>query len=518
MAAPPVLSSGGTSDNRTTTEVLSTDACNVGDTLYIAYGSDAFDLASLPDATSDAGALTPLTPVAAGTNNGQMKRYLVVCTTPGVKQITYPAHSGCDIHGHWVRIGEACQVDTGTDQQTVNLASGAGHVAPGFDPNGTDRLMVTTWLTTSGPAFGEDPYVAPVSMQRRAETEASPFSDMLTCTQDLGAADGPTGTRTATWVEGLPTHRYMATSVALTRVTPGDNVTSTVVLGSSVVGGGNVTSNINLFSAASGIIGGGAPVSDVLCGPWATVQDVRPAVRAELAELTDQQLQEELMRASEILWALSGRRWYGEGCTETATLRSTPPMSGTASWPYHTSWGKCACWGWGTWQGGWLWPAMGDYRGQHHAEPFAIQLPRSPLASIVSVTVNGVLFTDWRMVRAGWLERTDGQAWHTCDDSTVIVYTFGEAPPAGGRDSAVELGVELAKAKLNLSSCRLPIRTTNVTRQGVTMTILDTMDFLDKGRTGLPGVDLWLAAVNPQATPQAATVWSPDLPTTIRSS
>lgn len=517
MPAPAVAASGATTDGRNTTEVVNTDACNVGDTLYIAYGTDFSDVATMPEATSDAGALVPIQTVDLGVNAGHLKTYLVVCTTPGVKAITFPGHAGGDIHGHWVRVAESLQVDGTPAQNVVTGNTTASHVANGVDPLDTEALLICTWFTTAGPAFTGHPYAAPGSMTERAETGASPFSDMMTATEGLTTGN-PTGTRTATWVD---LKRYLSATVALSRITPGGAVTSTLALGSSATGSmtvsGAVTSLINLFSGVTGLIGGGAAVSDVLCGPWATVQDVPAAVRTQLAALSDQELQDLLMRASEILWALSGRRWYGQGCTESATLRSFPPHPGTQAWPYHTSWGRCACWHEGLWLDGKLFPADPDWTGRHYTAPFALKLPRSPISSIVSVTIDGAPFTAWRLLRSGWIERTDGNGWRLCDDSTTIVYTYGEAPPAGGRDSAVELGVELAKARLNLDSCRLPLRTTTVTRQGVTMTIIDPQEFMEKGKTGLTGVDLWLSAVNPQATPQASMVWSPDLPTTLRS-
>lgn len=257
------------------------------------------------------------------------------------------------------------------------------------------------------------------------------------------------------------------------------------------------------------------PTSEVLCSPWAVVADIDPDVRTTL-DLTDPELQALLLTASETLWALSGRVWYGGGCTETVTLRSWPPPAGTDSWPYHSSWGRCGCWAFGSWVDGRFCPSPG-WSGRHAVAPIAVKLPRSPVTAITSVEINGDPFTAYRLVRAGWLERTDGQPWQACDDATEITYTFGEPPPSGGQRAAIELGVELAKDQLGMDDCRLPVRTVSVTRQGISMSMVDPFDFLEKGKTGLPGVDLWLSAVNPQASPQASTVWSPDLPTTVRS-
>lgn len=259
-----------------------------------------------------------------------------------------------------------------------------------------------------------------------------------------------------------------------------------------------------------------SPVSPVLCSSWATSEDVPTTVRATVS-LTDAELDVQLLKASELLWALSGRRWLGAGCEEQATLRSVKPQPGLGTWPYHSTWGVCPCWSWGIWDAGYLWPASG-WSGQHAAAPIAVQLPRSGVTAVTAVTINGDPFTDWHLLPSGWLERTDGRGWDMCGDTTIISYEHGQPPPLGGRDAAVELGVELAKALTNDNSCRLPVRTLQVTRQGVSMTVLDPAEYLEKGKVGLPGVDLWLAAVNPKAIPQAAWVWSPDIPTTSRSS
>jgi hypothetical protein len=241
-----------------------------------------------------------------------------------------------------------------------------------------------------------------------------------------------------------------------------------------------------------------APVSDVLCSAWATPGDVPDRLKTELG-ITDSQLLDPLMRASEMLWALSGRRWYGGGCTEQATLTSYREGA-----EYHDSWGSCGCWD--------VAPGM-PY--EHADRPRSIRLPRSP-AAVVSVTEGGVVLAPsaYRLTRSGWLERVDGLLWDTCAGDTVVVYTFGEPPPRGGRDAAVVLGLELAKDFYDVGKCRLPKRTISVTRQGVSLQMVDPMDFLERGGVGITSVDLWLNAVNPGARTQRATVWSPDLPAT----
>ncbi len=506
MPAVVPANSGQTPDGSTTTQVVNTDACSVGDTLYIVYGTDAFDLATMPEASSSAGVLDAGLVVDIGTNLGHLKTYTVVVTTPGVKTVTFPAHSGCDIHGHWVRYPESLAVDVSASNiVTTNTVS--AHIAPTVDPTGVDRSLVCTWLTTAGPAMAGDPYVVPVSMTKQQESIASPFSDMCTATEEL-VLDTPTGTRTATW---LGNARYGAATVALVRLSAGGPADFPVALGAEVSGNnereGSASAGIGLALTAAGERAGGALVSAVLCAAWATPTDIPDAVKTTMG-LTDDQWLGPLMRASELLWMLSGRRWYGDGCTEEAVLKSIP---GNGMWPYSRSWGSCGCWG--------ADPLMLPHL-THIPRPVAIRLPRSPAAAITSVTVGGVVLAadEYFLTRSGWLTRSqDGDTWDTCTGTTVVRYTFGEPPPAGGRDAAVTLAVELAKDLYGVGGkCRLPKATTSVNRQGVNIELSDPQVYLDKGRTGLPSVDLWLVAVNPQARAQRGRVWSPDIPMTRR--
>lgn len=270
-------------------------------------------------------------------------------------------------------------------------------------------------------------------------------------------------------------------------------------------------------TATADAVGAGvnAPVSEVLCSSWANYLDVPTRLREKLPTLTEAEWQDNLMLASELLWMLSGRRWYGGGCTETATLRSWPPMQGAGSWPYHRSWGRCGCWAYATWLNGTPYP--GDYSGHHVGAPMAVKLPRAPLTNIVSVTINGTPFTEYEMIRNGWIERTDGQPWAVCGGETVITYQYGEPPPAGGKQAAIDLAYELGREQTGDDRCRLPSTTVSVTRQGVTIQRQTADEYQALQRTGLPEVDRWLAAVNPGSRPARARVWSPDIPSAIRT-
>lgn len=259
-----------------------------------------------------------------------------------------------------------------------------------------------------------------------------------------------------------------------------------------------------------------APTSSVLCGPWATPGDVPDKVKTDTGITDDTLWLRPLDFASEILWMLSGRRWLGMGCQETVTLRSANTAQGRGAWPYSNTWGNCGCWLFGTWSGSWLYPPAGDWAGVHISRPLAIKLPRTEVTSIVSVTIGGDPFTDFELTPDKWLRRTDGHGWPVCGDDTVITYEFGTAPPLGGVEATVKLATEFARDMYQIGGCELPSQLTSVTREGVTMTVLDPQDFLNNQRTGLTTVDLWLVSVNPKQRAQRAQLWSPDLPVAQR--
>jgi hypothetical protein len=132
-----------------------------------------------------------------------------------------------------------------------------------------------------------------------------------------------------------------------------------------------------------------------------------------------------------------------------------------------------------------------------------ITLP-GPVRSVTSITIDGVAFTQF-IRRGNKIRRIDGELWPVCQDQTAasggdgtFLVTIERGVPLGdgGRRALGEMACELAKACTPGQSCKLPQRVTSVTRQGVSLALLDPQDCLEKGRTGLYWVDLWLHAVN----------------------
>ena len=153
----------------------------------------------------------------------------------------------------------------------------------------------------------------------------------------------------------------------------------------------------------------------------------------------------------------------------------------------------------------------------HTGMPYAIQLPRSYVNAVTAVEINGDPFAAWSFTRNGWLERTDGSAWDVCSGLTEVTYQWGEPPPHGGKMAALSLAYQFGLAEIGDDGCAIPNNTTTITRQGITISRVDPNEFLNAHRTGVPDVDLWLVAVNPQGRPSRGGVWSPDIPSTMRS-
>lgn len=224
----------------------------------------------------------------------------------------------------------------------------------------------------------------------------------------------------------------------------------------------------------------------MVCAPWATVADL-PEKRPDL---TDDTYEDLLWQASETLYQLSARQFSG-GCSSTAVVggrwRDSGPGGPAERWADSTlAYIRCG-------------------RGR----PRVVYVPGGPVTEVVSVTVGGVAVGFDADLSVGRVWLTSGKGFPT-DGSAAITYRHGLAPPIGGQRSAVMLALELAKAWVGDTKCKLPRRVESIQREGVTIGLLNNLEMLDKGRTGLVEVDSWLAAINPMRMTARPTVWSPD--------
>jgi hypothetical protein len=153
-----------------------------------------------------------------------------------------------------------------------------------------------------------------------------------------------------------------------------------------------------------------------------------------------------------------------------------------------------------------------------------------PVRSIVSVTGRDGTALDYELSdafrlhlpgldRCGWpfwsypdYDMNGGvypSAWRRRTGTPVTVeYVYGSRPPFDIQRAIMELSEELTKLWSG-GDCKLPQRVTSVSREGVNWTVIDPMQFLEGGKTGLYYPDLILSTYGPR-TPQRTRVFSPE--------
>jgi hypothetical protein len=215
----------------------------------------------------------------------------------------------------------------------------------------------------------------------------------------------------------------------------------------------------------------------VALAAWATVDDL-PADRPSLPG-GDEEWTAYLLAASEVLYALTGRR-YG-GVRERAVELYAPPSCG----------------------------------GDPCRAPRGVRLPNRPVVELLAVRTPGgeqLDRTAYRVARGGYLESIPGRNARlpTSSSALRLRYRFGRAPGDAGRVHAVQLADALGRARLDPDSSPLPGTVSSIVRQGVTFTQQTASALIALGQTGLAPVDLWVASANPSGSRRPSRSWSPD--------
>lgn len=142
-----------------------------------------------------------------------------------------------------------------------------------------------------------------------------------------------------------------------------------------------------------------------------------------------------------------------------------------------------------------------------------LDLRAKPVLSVASVEYRGALLdpSSYTLRNRSYLVRT-GQSLWTLDPvhEIVVTYTHGSRPPRVGKNAAIRLANEFILWYQGDSRCTLPERVTSVARQGVSYTILDPQDFVKEGKTGVPQVDSFIAAVNPDRQRKKPAIFVPN--------
>lgn len=214
--------------------------------------------------------------------------------------------------------------------------------------------------------------------------------------------------------------------------------------------------------------------------------------------------------ASNLLWAMSGRKYTGETIvTEryTCTLRNNRmgPSDRTNSPVLF---------------GGDVYNIpSGDYDEYSEltsdglSPESRIRLRGRPVTRIITIrNKNGVVLdpSSYYLVDHSTIQIKAGTPWTPCN--VEITYAYGVPVPTAGKMAARKLAIEFARLWSGDEMCELPQRVTSVSRQGVSYTILDNQEFIDELRTGLYEIDLFLKVVNPDNARRKSKVFSVDTP------
>ncbi|MEU1815135.1 hypothetical protein ABZ543_08050 [Streptomyces roseifaciens] len=223
--------------------------------------------------------------------------------------------------------------------------------------------------------------------------------------------------------------------------------------------------------------------------------------------------------ASQILWALSGRRW-GPCPVTVRPCRKTCLEAAPLNMVY---WGSAGPWipyigVDGQWRNASVCGCRSDCSCSELCE---VYLP-GPVFDVVSVDVDGEVLPPeaYRVDAPGRLVRTDGGCWPECQnmsdppgepDTFTVTYRWGLPLDAAAIAAVSELVCHFLRGCTpGGCGCRINRNLTRVTRQGLEMEMPDPTLLYNEGRTGLPLVDLWLSVVNPNRLSSPSRAYSPD--------
>lgn len=247
--------------------------------------------------------------------------------------------------------------------------------------------------------------------------------------------------------------------------------------------------------------------TELVCEPWCTDADL-PCVQYD----DDPVVVEDWIRfASEVLYLLSDSIYPGPCLTVVRPCARRRPGR-EPRWyggQRRGGWGECSC-------------NRSDRCGCWGLQ----EIDLGPdVQAITEVKLDGVVVdpAEYDVSGGRYLvayQRADGTQllWPCCQrldlrstevDTFEVTFIRGLMPPIGGVKACAVLACELLKASRGDAECRLPKRVTSVTRQGVTVAVLDPLTMFGEGRTGLQEVDMWLASVALGASRREATVIVP---------
>lgn len=257
------------------------------------------------------------------------------------------------------------------------------------------------------------------------------------------------------------------------------------------------------------------------CAPWIDCGDVRAACPDTDGD--DDVLNGIAAMASQVMFEISGRQFTGN-CERT--VRPTDQLD-------NICWGMNPYYGWNGWPWAWTWDGVTwgwyDGLGCHcSCTPLSrVMLPGFPVTQILEVKIDGVVQspTTYRLDEWQYLTRMRNPLepgiplfWPACQVMDLedtepgtwsVSYRSGIDAPLAGKAAASALACELLPG----ADCKLPSGAIRIVRQGITIDRLTPLaEMLRKGATGIPAIDVFIAAYNPSGLRRRPAIWSPDGP------
>ena len=168
---------------------------------------------------------------------------------------------------------------------------------------------------------------------------------------------------------------------------------------------------------------------------------------------------------------------------------------------------------------------VAEARGSSHADPVStealhniqrigvptsIQYPQrlylrgTPAHEVFSVHYGETLLdpSEYILFNKRFLKLSNGAIWnYACDQRGITVdYSYGMLPPQAGILAATTLANELLILMgegSDMNQCRIPERVTSVSREGISFDMVNPMEFMDEGKTGIWEIDLFIRTANP---------------------
>lgn len=256
-----------------------------------------------------------------------------------------------------------------------------------------------------------------------------------------------------------------------------------------------------------------------LCEPWIDAADVAECC-GSLVGSDIELFAESAEIASDLLFDFSGRQYPGL-CTRVVR----PCLSGPQCGVQLLSRGYVV-----NWQGEWWAGPIGRTCDCHGLS--RIELPNYPVQSITQVSIDGAVVdpSEYRLDGAKFLTRLrdadgDRQTWPSCqaldlpadeEGTFEVIYVYGAEVPVSGQRAAAELACQIYMAcpdsGVSASHCRLPSGAVRIVAQNLTIDLDKLRSWSAKGgwASGLPLVDAFLNAKNPNGLRRPPLIWSPD--------